>query len=331
LNPYTQQWSLDVQRELPYRVILDVGYYGSKGTHLLGIVDINEAPPGVALAAGLHTGAGTIFTTADDPRINAVRPYLGFNAINTILPAFDSNYNSLQVDVRKDFGSAGLFSLAYTWSKGLTDNQTDRSTAPQNSYNWHEGEYGPSQLDRRQVLTFNYVYMLPILTKSSGVLAYIAKGWQLSGIASFGTGLPFTSSTSNADPAGLGFLASSVAAGRPDQVCDPNANAPHNRDLNGQWINISCFQPTPQGAVRPGNAGRGTIRGPGSAKYDTALFKNFAIKERANVQLRLETFNTFNHPNPSGFGSTNNTNILFGLITSYRDPRLVQIAGKFTF
>ena len=61
------------------------------------------------------------------------------------------------------------------------------------------------------------------------------------------------------------------------------------------------------------------------------MFKNFAIKERANLQLRLETFNTFNHPNPSGFGSTNITVGTFGLITSYRDPRLVQIAGKFTF
>ncbi len=69
----------------------------------------------------------------------------------------------------------------------------------------------------------------------------------------------------------------------------------------------------------------------GYAKWDVALYKNFLIKERANLQLRLETFNTFNHPNPSGIGSLNNTSGLFGTITSYRDPRLVQIAGKFTF
>ena len=86
LTPYVQQWSFDVQKELPFKTILDVGYFGSKGTHLLGIVDINQAAPGVALAAGLHTGTGTVFTTTDDPRINAVRPYLGFNAINTSCP-----------------------------------------------------------------------------------------------------------------------------------------------------------------------------------------------------------------------------------------------------
>jgi len=63
-----------VQRSLPGGVVLDAGYFGSKGTHLIGIVDINQAYPGAALAAGLHTGAGTIFTPTDTPRINAVRP-----------------------------------------------------------------------------------------------------------------------------------------------------------------------------------------------------------------------------------------------------------------
>jgi hypothetical protein len=331
LTPYVQQWSFDVQRELPFKIILDAGYFGSKGTHLLGIVDINQAFPGVALAAGLHSGAGTVFTTADDPRINAVRPYLGFNAINVILPAFDSNYHSLQVDVRKDFGTAGLFSLAYTWSKNLTDNQSDRSNAPQNSYNWHEGEYGPAQLDRRQVLTFNYVYEIPVFKDRKDVLAYVAKGWQLSGITSFGTGLPFTVTTSSVDPAGLGLLGSSAASSRPDQVCDPNLNAPHNASAGAQWINPACFQPVPQGSVRPGNVGRGTVRGPGYAKWDVSLFKNIPIHERAQLQLRLETFNTFNHPNPNGIASLNITNAAFGQINSYRDPRLVQIAGKFTF
>ncbi len=130
--------------------VLDVGYYGSKGTHLQGIVDINQVAPGVALAAGLHTTSArrhrsdtTIFTTADDPRINAVRPYLGFNAINTIETAFDSNYHSLQVHIRKSFGAAGQFNVAYTWSKNLTDSGSDSANAPQSSYNWHEGEYGP--------------------------------------------------------------------------------------------------------------------------------------------------------------------------------------------
>jgi hypothetical protein len=62
-----------------------------------------------------------------------------------------------------------------------------------------------------------------------------------------------------------------------------------------------------------------------------SLFKNIPIHERAQLQLRLETFNTFNHPNPNGIASLNITSAVFGQINSYRDPRLVQIAGKFTF
>jgi len=114
-------------------------------------------------------------------------------------------------------------------------------------------------------------------------------------------------------------------------VCDPNSNAPHNASVGGLWINTSCFQPVAEGTVRLGNAGRGVVRGPGYAKWDISLYKNFRIKERANLQLRLETFNTFNHPNPNGFASLNNTSSVFGQINTYRDPRLVQIAGKFTF
>jgi hypothetical protein len=329
-TPYVQQWSFDIQHQLPHDMILDVGYYGSKGTHLLGIVDINEAYPGAALAAGLHAPNGnTVFTTADTPNINAARPYLGFNAINTLETAFDSNYNSLQVGFRKQFGSAGLISAAYTYSKNLTDNASDRSNAPQNTYNWHEGEYGPATLDRTHVFTLNYVYTIPIFQNGKGALAYALKGWQVTGITTYYTGSPFTVTTSGADPAGLGLLStSSVASSRPDMICDPNQNAPHTV---AAWFNTSCFAAVPQGQVRPGNAGRGVVRGPGFGNWDASLMKNFKMGERFNLQLRGEGFNLPNHPNPNGFGSTNITSSLFGQITTFRAPRRIQIGAKLTF
>jgi hypothetical protein len=107
------------------------------------------------LAVGQEGKGNTIFTSSDDPNINAVRPYLGHNAINAIESAFDSNYNGLLVSFQKRFHTAGLIGLAYTYSKNLTDNASDRSNAPQNSYSWHEGEYGPATLDRQQVLELN--------------------------------------------------------------------------------------------------------------------------------------------------------------------------------
>jgi hypothetical protein len=338
LVPYSQQWDFDIQRQLPGQTLLDVAYVGTKGTHLLGIVDINQAQPGAAYAAGLHTANGqTVFTTADDPRINAIRPYLGFNAINTIESAFDSNYHALQVMVTKKMASAGTVGLSYTYSKALTDNSSDRSNAPQNSYNWHEGEYGPASFDRHHILTLNYVYPLPFLRGHSFVDRVLG-GWQLSGIIAASTGLPSTVTTSNVDPAGLGLLGSSAASSRPDMVCDPNANAPHV--FNGitgtgqpTWFNTACFQPTPQGAIRPGNAGRYTVRGPGYFNWDMAVMKEFGLSKegRVRMQIRGEGYNYLNWVNPSGFGSTNITSTLFGEINSFRAARRVQLAAKITF
>jgi hypothetical protein len=338
LIPYTMSWSFDVQRRLPKAVVLDVGYYGSKGTHLQGLVDINQVAPGVALADGLHTANGnTVFTTTDEPRINAVRPYLGFNAINVQETAFDSNYHSLQVNIRKSFGTAGQFNAAYTWSKNLTDSGTD-ATAPQSSFNWHEGEYGLGPADRTQVLTLNYVYTIPIFAHGHGILNQTLGGWEVSGIPTFYTGAPFTVTTSSVDAAGLGLLGSSASSARPDEICNPNAGAPQQYvAVSGSgkptWINAACFVPTPQGAVRPGNTGRNTIRGPGFFGWDASLMKNFNLynEGRVKLQLRGEAFNVLNWVNPGAFASTNITSASFGQIASYRAARRVQLAAKITF
>ncbi|HEY3839011.1 MAG TPA: TonB-dependent receptor [Bryobacteraceae bacterium] len=340
--PYSQQWNFSIQRQIGAQTVVQVAYVGSKGTHLLGIVDINQVPAGVALAAGLHTATATtptVFTTADIPRINAVRPYYGWGPINALETAFDSNYHSLQLTAQKRFHSAGQISFAYTFSKNLTDNGSDRSNAPQNSYNWHEGEYGPYPGDRTNVFTMNYVYTLPIFRNSHGPIAYALRGWELSGIVAAYTGAPFTVTTSGVDPAGLGVIASGTqSAARPDMICNPNAGhstaygaSSQEAAQNLTWFNTSCFAAVPQGAVRPGNEGRGVVRGPGFFNTDMSLIKNFRVTEKLNMQARGESFNTLNWVNPSGFASLNNTATNFGQINAFRAPRRVQIALKLIF
>lgn len=326
-TPYTQQWSFDIQRELPYRFTVDVGYYGSKGTNLLGIVDINQVPVGAGLAAGLHTGAGTAFTSADSPRLNALRPYRGYGPINTLRNWFNSNYHSLQVSVDKRFAGNGMFSLAYTWSKNLTDAGSDRSDAPQNTYNWKHGEYGRASLDRRHILTFNYVYELPFYREQKGFAGHVLGGWQISGITQVGSGTPSRPATTGVDPGGLGILGTSAAGPRPDWVCNPNENAPHTV---AQWFNTACFADVPAGEVRPGNSGRYIINGPGFQRWDFSLFKNIRVRENVRFQLRGEAFNVLNHPNPSGYVATI-TSSTYGRVTSFRDPRIIQIGAKFYF
>ncbi|MFL6275585.1 MAG: carboxypeptidase regulatory-like domain-containing protein [Blastocatellia bacterium] len=321
--PYVQQWSLDVQREVTKNFVVAVGYYGSKGTHLPGIVDLNEVPPGAAVAAGIIT-AGTQVTTALTPRLNAVRPYKGFSSIGSIQNWFNSNYNSMQVSADKTFREGSLVRLSYTWSKALTDNQTDRSSAPQSLYN-RAADYGPSQLDRRHILSINYVYQLPFFRDQKGFLGHVLGGWELSGITSAASGSPLTVTTTGTDPGALGFLGTSPSSGRPDQVANPNQTSAIRTRF--QWFNPFAFQLVPAGVTRPGNAPRGVVIGPGYQKWDMTLSKRWKFTENVNLQFRAEAYNIWNHTNFLGvstvFGSTT-----FGQITSTRDPRLIQFALK---
>jgi hypothetical protein len=335
--PYTQNWNLTIQRQIARDTVLEVAYVGSKGTHLQGVVDLNEAYPGAAYAAGLHQPNGnTVFTTADEPNINAVKPFRGFAGITAIETAFDSNYHSLQVNFRRNFHGGGLLGVVYTYGKVLTDNGSDRNNAPQNSYNWHEGEYSRAPWDRTQVLTVNYVYTLPFFRHGRGILPTALGGWELSGILSTYTGQPLTVTTGSVDPAGLGILSTGPASVRPDQICNPNTNAPHQYGANAEanhWFNTSCFAAVPQGEIRPGNAGRFTVQGPGFFNLDASIFKNFNLSRegRWKLQLRGESFNTLNWVNPSGIGSGSTTSTLFGIVTSYRAPRRMQLGARITF
>ena len=325
-TPYVQQYSFDVQREFPGKVMADVGYFGSKGTHLIGEPDINEVQPGAGVAAGL-TDANTPFNRTTDPKLNQLRPYLGYNAINTIEPWFNSKYNSLQLSARKRFAATGFIGANYTWSKLLTNSGTDVS-APMSVYN-RQGDYGWSPYDRTQVFTADWNYELPWLKSRTGFVKYALAGWQFSGILSIANGLPFNESDSTVglDPGGLGFFGSSQAGARSDQVCNPNAGAPHTLT---QWFNTACFANVPTGQVRPGNAGRNTIRGPGYQNWDMSGFKNFRFTETSYLQFRAEFFNIFNHANWSNLSATRlATN--YGQITAARDPRIIQLAMKLYF
>ena len=270
-DPYMQQWSLDFQHQLGSKTVFSAGYFGSKGTHLIGTFELNELPPGEAIARGA-TGcavgasttptapcqvAGTAFTSSAATNIlDQIRPFRGYRSIAMITPQFNSNYHSLQMSAQRRFAGSSQINAAYTWSKNLTDNQTDRSTAPQNSYDIRS-DYGRATLDRRHIFTVNYIYELPFFRKQSNFAGKILGGWQASGIVVYNSGLPFTVVTSNFDPAGLGNNPALVAGNRPNLLCDPNENAPHTLQ---QWFNIACFErnPTATSGIPnvPGNSPR---------------------------------------------------------------------------
>lgn len=328
-TPYTQAWSFEIQRQITPTTLFNIAYVGNKGTHLFGEIDLNQVYPGLAYSSGVIASNATI-TSANTPLLNSLRPYAGYSAIVAIEPWFNSNYHSMQVYGKKQLSGDSVFTVSYTWSRNLTDNQTDRSTAAQNSYNFNQGEYGPAQYDRTQVFEASIVYTLPFFREQKGLAGKTLGGWELSAIANYYTGLPYTVTTSGIDPAGLGIIGAAFPSSlRPDVLggCDIN-NAPKTRF---EYFNTACFVSVPTGVHRPGDAGRGVVRGPGYEGWNVSASKNLLFGERFRFQLRGEAENVFNHANPSTFGSLSNASTLFGTVTAFRDPRIIQLGAKLYF
>ena len=283
-TPYMQHWQLDFQHQMGAKTVFTVGYFGSKGTHLIGLTELNDLPAGLALNSFCAPGngyyaqtpaptlvrcqpagyafrnsatvtaaqgnpnvvGGTLFT--DTRILDQLRPYRGFLSIAQIQPRYNSSYHSLQVSAQRRFSGASQVQLAYTWAKNLTDSPNDRTTAPQDTFDI-ASEKQRATLDRAHVLVVNYIYELPFFKSQHGFVGKTLGGWQASGIATYNSGLPFSPSTSSYDPAGLAFLVANPT-GRPNLLCDPNENAPHTRL---QYFNTACFQPNPALTDAAGN------------------------------------------------------------------------------
>ena len=356
-SPYSQQWSLDVQRQVGNSWLFDIGYYGSNGIHLPGFEDLNQAPVASYLncttATPCHAGPGStnnvaitapINNTTPSNQLAVLRPYTGYGPGLFFVDLFTSNYHSLQTQAQKKFSGNSFVSVAYTWSHGLTTDPADRSTGgsaiPQVSGDFRNN-YGPTVADRRHVLTANFVYELPWMRSQQGVVGHILGGWQFSGVQTFQTGLPLTPVMGNGicsglgsaarcnDPAGTGCLLGASPVGcRPNLVGDPNAGAPHTFN---SWFNASAFANPGATQTTVGTSRPGSVRGPGFWRTDLSLFKNIKFNERLTGQLRWETFNTFNHTNPICCTSQSTISGSFNKISSTRDPRIMQLGMKLNF
>jgi len=360
-TPYIQQYSLDVQQAITPSFMLDIGYFGTHGTHLLGLIDINEPQPGsyVGKVSPLNYSSTCVYpgtttpafiNTACDRPLNQIKPYLGYFAIDAMESIFSSNYNSLQVKATKRFSGHSYFDVNYTWSRDLTNNQSDYSTPPQNTYDIN-ADYGRAAVDRTNILTMDGVYELPWHRDQKGLQGRLIGGWEVSAIYAINSGLPLTATSSSGsqsnygytsvfnnstvggyptDNAGLSLLGNTDAGLRPNQIGNPNngnGRSIHNRL---EWFYRGAFASPSPTSILPGNEKRGVINGPGFNRADVGLFRNFRIYERLNFQFRAEATNVANHTNWQGV-TTSVTSTTYGQVTSNRDARILQLAGKFTF
>jgi hypothetical protein len=340
--------------------VLEAGYVGSSGINL---TDYNHNYNSAAIATASHPVNGITTTTAAN--LNLRVPYLGFTTNGLQGSAFDgiSNYNSLQVTVRKQLSHGLSLQGAYTWSKSLTN--IYETTANSNDANNLAQQYGPSDFNRPQRLVVNYSWDLPF-GKHGGVIGKLLEGWNLSGVTTIQNGVALTLIDSRGGTAfnvsgttvQNGYSRPQFAPGKTfaDMVTPGGIESRLGGNSGGPgYYNVSAFTAPP--AVNPdgtitttaacpscvtlyGNAGVGILQGPGQFNFDLALLKNTRITENKFVQFRAEFFNLFNHPqfaNPTAppggqvnLMDVNSPNGSWITATSV-NPRVIQLGLKIIF
>jgi hypothetical protein len=306
-TPVVESWSLKIEQQLSSNTSLGVSYIGSHAYHELLSFDANLPTPTICPAspcpAGYPTGAYYYPTGAA----------LANNAVWTSTHWFSegiSSYHGLEVDVNRRLGRGLQFRGVYTFSKTLDDGDSMNTSVATNSPAFvanplqPKADYGRASFDVRHAAVINATYDLPFgrVNSSHGHpwVERLIGNWQLSGIETVQSGLPFTPQLSY-NPSNDGDTRNPV---RPS--LNPHFTGQVIQGGPSQYFNPNAFiQPLP-GTY--GNAGRNILQGPGLAETDLSLTKKFSFSERLGLQFRSEFFNVFNHtnfntPNPVVFAS----------------------------
>jgi hypothetical protein len=348
VNPYVQQWTVSVEREMAKNTTLEVNYIGNKGTHLLERFNVNQ-PGAVPTNELTYCNANPSITIATGGTYNCSphsrQPLQNFSSSNGFLDSKwigYSSYNSGNVKLEHR-ASDGAVLLVYTWAKSLDSKSAAAGIGATNSYAGPMDsanprlDYGRSDFNVGQRFVASYAYVLPVgrNKKFGGNINRVADlavgGWEITGIGTYQKGFPFSVLANDANSL-LG-----TANQRANIIGDPHAGSVKS---SKQWFNTAAFA-APQGGTF-GTSGRNILDEPGISNWDMGMVKNSNISERVKFELRLETFNTFNHAQfgvdgnstggPGTAAESNNiTSGTFGAITSYRPARILQLGSKITF
>ena len=289
---YNIQWGFSIQQQMPAQFIMQVGYLGNQGHKLFSRTYINVIDP-----------------------VLGRRPLPAFGRMDEKRNDGNSNFNALQVSLHRAFIRGFLWGTEYMWSHAINDGNLGggEGSEPQNVACRH-CERGNSAQDIRHTITSNWVWELPFgpgkAYATTGAMARLLGGWQLSGIwtARTGRAVNISVSRSSADvPDG------NTSNQRPNVVAGVPMY-PANRTKTENWLNIAAFAAPPRGTW--GNAGRHIARGPGLAQVDLAVHRKFQLAESMNLTFRLETFNLFNRAQLGNPSSNISTPATFGQIRS---------------
>ena len=333
-TPWTQQWNLTLQQQLPAQARLEVAYVGNRGLQLSrggeGAMNMNQLNPQyLSLGSQLNQsvpnpfyssiGRG-IYVSPTVARGQLLTPYPQFTTIEPLFTGgASSSYHSLQVTATKRMTRGFQLDGAYTWSKLISDSST-----PQNYYDLSNTRAVSGAPHR---LIMSYLYELPFgrgrafASNAPGWANWVIGGWQVNGISSFISGSYLSVSASNT----AGLFGTNTWANNNGKSA--KLTGPVRARLE-RYFDTSVFsQPA---AFTFGNVRvLPDVRGDATSNFDLSIFKQFSVTERVKAQFRSEFLNAFNTARFSG-PNTSVTSSSFGRITSQsNDPRQIQFGLKF--
>jgi hypothetical protein len=301
-TPYMENYNLNFQQQLSSKVSLQIGYVGSQGHRLFRFFDLNQPSQATITASDLACNCPSTGNSFGVPR-NYGLP-AGATYIFQQNSTGKSNYNSLQTSLRVTNYHGFMSIVNYVWSKSL-DNSSDgedfipNAAQPQNSTN-PGAEYGPSSFNVPHRFVWVAGYELP---KQGGSMAKLKDGWGVNSSINLQSGQPFT----------LNYNAEDDYSGGGDGYDRPDVVGPivYNKRNPAQFLRLSSFampctnngsysgfaSDCVPGTRHYGNLGRNSLSGPTYKQWDFAIYKNTAITERMNLQIRADFFNILNHPN----------------------------------
>jgi hypothetical protein len=314
--PRTLSTSLSVARRLPWSQVLEAGYVGTFGRHLLNRRRINVIPEGTFSRGTVGNSDLSIpinRVALNTDVVNSFRPFPALGDLQYWEYGGTSNYHSLQVTLSRQSSAKFQYFVAYTFSKvlGLWDNEY----TPVDPFDRRNRSYGVLAYDRTHILNLSYNWQLPDPTSKGGVLGSLVNGWQISGISSWSSGIPMKLSFEGAlAQGGIGQAwwgtpdrapasdFGNAGAITPVFTCDPRHRTGTN--VGDKLLDINCIGFPDFGQSGP-FVSPYYLRSPNRMNHDLTLFKNFKIgKGDKRVQFRAGAFDIFNQAYPtynSGF------------------------------
>jgi len=338
IPPTDYQWNLNVQRQLPDDILLEVGYVGNDFDHNWWSIDGNPAPLTATPVGSLNSRR--IYTSTAVPGT----PYtITLANVARVQKDGYSRYNALQTKVEKRYANGFSLIASYSYSKTMA---LGDAAGLQNPANW-SAEYAAAGQDVTHHFVGSAIYELPFGRgrkfgrEWNGVTNAVLGGWAIDPIITATTGFP-VNLTESTDPSNTGqndrpnvvsiWRAAGPVAANPNPKCHETvANGGLAADSVGTvqtWFNPCAFVVNAPGTF--GDTGRNIIRSPGLFNLDLAAHKSFQFTERVSAQIRVESFNLTNTPAfaaPDAVVGDPN----FGHIQLAGNPRQIQLGVKVLF